>query len=121
MKAAGKALLLLQGAVALSCAAAEPGTAGSPGANLKPADSSTPTAPASDSDDQRITAQIKQALLADKSYSVLAQHVQIATNKQAVILKGAVLSEEVDSIEALAARFAGSRQIDNQLTVAAQQ
>ena len=114
------AAVFLQGAIALPVAAAEPAGSDNSAANLKPADSSTPTVAASDSDDRRITAQIRQALLADKSFSVLAQHVHIATNQDAVILRGAVQSKEVNRIEALAAQFAGSRQIDNQLTVAAQ-
>jgi osmotically-inducible protein OsmY len=95
-----------------------PTGAGDPGGNLKPADSSTPTGPAGDIDGRRITAQILQALLADKSLSVLAQRVQVVTNQDAVILRGAVRSGELDKIEALAAQYAGSRQIDNQLTVA---
>jgi osmotically-inducible protein OsmY len=109
--------VLLHGAIALPAAAAEPAGTDNSVANLQPADSSTPTAAASDSDDRRVTAQIRQALLADKSFSVLAQHVQIATNQDAVILRGAVQSNELDRIEALAGQYAGSRQIDNQLTV----
>ena len=114
------AAVFLQGAIALPAAAAEPVGADNSAANLKPADSSTPTVAASDSDDRRVTGQIRQALLADKSLSVLAQHVQVATNQDAVILQGAVRSKELNRIEALAAQYAGSRQIDNQLTVAAQ-
>jgi hyperosmotically inducible protein len=114
------AAVLLQGAIALPGAAAEPVGTDNSAANLKPADSSTPTVAASDSDDRRVTAQIRQALLADKSFSVLAQHVQIATNQDAVILRGAVGSKELNRIETLAAQYAGSRQIDNQLTVAGQ-
>jgi hyperosmotically inducible periplasmic protein len=113
------AAVLLQGAIALPAAAAEPSTNNSAG-DLKPADASTPTTAANDSDDRRVTEQIRQALLADKSFSVLAQRVQIATNQSAVILRGAVRSAEVNKIEALAAQFAGTRQIDNQLTVAGQ-
>ena len=106
--------------IALPAAAAEPAGTDNSAANLQPADSSTPTAAASDSDDRRVTEQIRQALLADQSISVLAQHVQIATNQDAVILRGAVRSDELDKIEALAGQYAGSRQIDNQLTVADQ-
>jgi len=114
------AAVFLQGAIALPGAAAEPVGTDNSAANLKPADSSTPTVAASDSDDRRVTAQIRQALLADKSFSVLAQNVQIATNQDAVILRGAVGSKELNRIETLAAQYAGSRQIDNQLTVAGQ-
>jgi hyperosmotically inducible protein len=112
------AATLLHAAIALPAAAAEPVGTDNSAANLQPADSSTPTAAASDSDDRRVTAQIREALLADKSISVLAQHVQIATNQVAVVLRGAVRSNELDRIEALAGKYAGSRQIDNQLTVA---
>jgi len=114
------AAAVLNAAIALPAVAAEPAGTNNSAANVQPADSSTPTAAASDSDDRRVTAQIQQALLADKSISVLAQHVQIATNQDAVILRGAVRSDELDKIEALAGQYAGSRQIDNQLTVAAQ-
>ena len=113
------AAVVLYGPIALPVSAADaPGDAAG---NLKPADSSTPTGPASDIDDRRVTAEILQALLADKSLSVLAQRVQVVTNQDAVILRGAVQSGELDRIEALAAQYAGSRQIDNQLTVADQQ
>jgi len=114
------AAAVLNGAIVLPAAAAEPVGTDNSAANLQPADSSTSTAAASDSDDRRVTAQIREALLADKSISVLAQHVQIATNQDAVILRGAVRSNELDRIEALAGQYAGSRQIDNQLTVAKQ-
>jgi len=115
------AAVVLCGAIALRVAAAEPAGPGDPAGKLKPADSSTPTGPASDIDDRRVTAQILQALLADKSLSVLAQRVQVVTNQDAVILRGAVRSDELDKIEALAAQYSGSRQIDNHLTVADQQ
>src|ERR1700733_2822179 len=113
------AAVLLQGAIALPAAAADPGTNNSAG-DLKPADASTPTTAANDSDDRRVTEQIRQAVLPVKSFSELAQRVQIATNQSAVILRGAVRSAEVNKIETLAAQFAGTRQIDNQLTVAGQ-
>jgi osmotically-inducible protein OsmY len=98
--------------------AAEPPGADVSAASLQPADSSVPAVAANDRDDHQVTAQIQQALLADKSMSVFAQHVRIATNQQAVILRGAVRSSEIDRIAALAAQYAGSRQIDNELTVA---
>jgi osmotically-inducible protein OsmY len=85
--------------------------------DLSPADAGTPTAPASDSEDRRVTAQIRSALAGDKSLSALARNVSIATNQQAVVLRGSVSSADKDRIETLASRFAGTRQVDSQLSI----
>jgi osmotically-inducible protein OsmY len=83
----------------------------------QPEDASTPTGAARDSDDMRVTAQIRLALMQDSTFSNLARRIRIDTNQQAVILRGTVMPEEMDRLEQLAQRYAGSRQIDNQLTV----
>jgi hypothetical protein len=85
--------------------------------NLLPADASTPTTAASDIDDVRVTAQIRSALTGDKSLSALARSVTIATNQQAVILRGLVKPDEKDRVEALASQYAGTRQVLDQLLV----
>jgi osmotically-inducible protein OsmY len=86
---------------------------------MMPQDANTPTAPAHDIDDDQVTAQIRSALLSDKSLSTHAHDVTIATNPQAVVLRGSVKPEEKDRIETLAEKFVGTRQIINQLQVIA--
>jgi hypothetical protein len=95
-----------------------PDTSGSDAApTLSPADAGTPTAPASDIDDRRVTAQIRGALAGDKSLSAPARNVTIATNQQAVVLRGSVTSAEKDRLETLASQFAGTRQVVSQLMI----
>jgi osmotically-inducible protein OsmY len=84
---------------------------------LSPADAGTPTAPANDIDDRRVTAQIRGALAGDKSLSAPARNVSIATNQQAVVLRGSVSSADKDRIETLASQFAGTRQVVSQLLI----
>jgi hypothetical protein len=108
--AAAAAAVLLPGFMVMPAIAADP-------LNLVPEDASTPTAPAHDIDDTRVTAQIRSALISDKSLSMQAHHLTIATNSQAVVLRGSVRSDEKDRIEALAQQFAGTRQVVNQLLV----
>jgi osmotically-inducible protein OsmY len=45
---------------------------------------------------RRVTAQILRALLANQSFSALARRVQVATTHDAVVLRGAVRSDEVN-------------------------
>jgi osmotically-inducible protein OsmY len=84
---------------------------------MVPQDAGTPTKPANDIDDRRVTAQIRTALVGDKSLSSLARNVGIATNQQAVVLRGQVTSGEKDRVEALASQYAGTRQVVSQLLV----
>jgi osmotically-inducible protein OsmY len=114
--ALGVAAAIFSAAIGLPVLAAD-SSASNSAATLAPADANTPTAPSSDLDDTRVTAQIHAALAADRSLSPLAQNVTIATNKQAVVLRGSVLSQEKDRIESLAAQFAGTRQVVDQLLV----
>ncbi len=116
----GGALVILA-VIATSVMAADssiPDTSASDAAaNLVPADAGTPTAPASDIDDTRVTAQIRSALAGDKSLSSMAHNVTISTNQQAVTLSGQVNSAEKDRVEALASQYAGTRQVVSQLLV----
>jgi hypothetical protein len=113
--------VLLPGAMAMPAMAAAPAIAdNSPSdsaPNLLPGDANTPTAPASDIEDARVTAQIRGAIAADKSLSDLAHNVSISTNPQAVILRGSVKAGEKDRVEALASQLAGTRQVLDQLLI----
>jgi len=110
---------LLLGATALPGLAAEP-AAGTPD-SVQPGDGSVRVVASSNSDDLRVTAQIRQALVAEPSLSDLAHNVQVATNSDAVILRGVVESVEKDRVETLAQQFAGARQIIDQLSVRARE
>ena len=93
--------------------AAEPAGSG----DLHPEDAGVPTARSSVSEDVAVTSQIRGALAADQSLSMEAKHIQVVTNAEAVILRGAVREQEPDRIESEARQYAGARQIVNQLTV----
>jgi osmotically-inducible protein OsmY len=110
------AAVLMPGALAVPALALEPATAVNSTAKL-PEDASTPVHAANDVDDNRVTQQIISAVRADTSLSQEARNVSVATNPQAIILRGAVSSSDVDRIETLAEQYAGARQVDNQLTV----
>jgi osmotically-inducible protein OsmY len=115
------AAVLLPGAMMMPALAAEPSipdnSASDSAPNRLPPDANTPTAPAHDIDDARVTAQIRSALKGDKSLSPQANNVTIATNPQAVVLRGSVQPGEKDRIEALAQQFAGTRQVLDQTLV----
>lgn len=115
------AAVLLPGAMTIPAIAAEPPVASNAAADaappVLPGDASTPTAPAHDVDDAKVTAQIKIALAGDSSLSAQAHEVSVATNPQAVTLRGSVMPGEKDRIEALAQQYAGTRQVVDQLLV----
>lgn len=68
--------------------------------------------------DVKITAQIRQAVMADKALSFTAKNVKIITINGKVTLKGPVKSDqERAAIEAAAKRVAGDGQVDNQIEV----
>jgi hyperosmotically inducible protein len=68
--------------------------------------------------DLKITQQIRQAVMADKSLSFTAKNVKIITQGGKVTLRGPVNSEqERSAIEAAARKVAGATQVDNQLEV----
>jgi hyperosmotically inducible protein len=115
------AAALLPGAMAMPALSAAPSIADNSASdtapNVLPGDGNTPTSPASDIEDARVTAQIRGALAADKSLSEAAHNVSISTNPQAVILRGSVNPGEKDRVEAVASQLAGTRQVLDQLLV----
>lgn len=72
------------------------------------------------SEDIKITAAIRQAVVGDKSLSATAKNVKIITVNETVTLRGPVnTAEEKQKIEQLAQSAAGNARIDNQLEVKA--
>lgn len=67
----------------------------------------------------KITADIRRAIMEDKTMSMNAQNCKIVTEKSGLVtLRGVVNSQaEKDSIEAKAAAVAGVTKVDNQLEV----
>jgi hypothetical protein len=55
--------------------------------------------------------------MADVSLSSKDKNIVVATNSQAVILRGAVSATDKDRIETLAGQYAGARQLDSRLTI----
>jgi hypothetical protein len=115
------AAAVLGGAMMVPALAAEPVVASNAASDaappVLPEDASTPTAPGNDTDDQKVTVRIKIALAGDDSLSPQAHEVSVATNQQAVVLRGSVLPGEKDRIESLAEQYAGTRQVVDQLLV----
>lgn len=71
--------------------------------------------------DIKITADIRKAILNDKSMSINAQNCKIVTDSRGMVtLRGVVSSQaEKDSIEVMAKQIAGPSHLDNQLEVKA--
>lgn len=82
-------------------------------------DTKTPMDQSQSSDDIRITADIRRAIMEDKSMSTNAENCKVITDKAGVVtLRGVVNSQaEKDSIEAKAKAVAGVSRVDNQLEV----
>lgn len=71
-------------------------------------------------EDIKVTADIRRAVVADKSLSMTAKNVKIITANGMVTLRGPVNSaEEKATIASLAKSAAGEAKIDNQLEVKA--
>jgi hyperosmotically inducible protein len=69
--------------------------------------------------DRQLTAQIRRAIVKDKSLSTTAHNVKIIAQNGAVTLKGPVKSEEEkQAIESKATEIAGSGKVNNELQVA---
>ena len=69
--------------------------------------------------DRQLTAQIRRAIVKDKSLSTSAHNVKIITQNGAVTLKGAVKSDtEKQAIESKAAQIAGEGKVNSELQVA---
>ena len=72
------------------------------------------------SEDIKISAAIRRAVVGDKSLSATAKNVKIITANEVVTLRGPVkTAEEKSKIEQLAQSAAGNAKIDNQLEVKA--
>ncbi len=115
------AAVLLPGAMTIPALAADPviasNAASDAAPDMKPADANTPTVAASDIDDQKVTVRIKIALAGDNTLSPQAHEVSVATNPQAVILRGSVSSGEKERINSVAEQYAGARQIIDGLLI----
>jgi hyperosmotically inducible periplasmic protein len=71
------------------------------------------------SSDRQLTAQIRRAIVKDKSLSTTAHNVKIIAQNGAVTLKGPVKSEEEkQAIESKATEIAGSGKVNSELQVA---
>jgi hyperosmotically inducible protein len=74
------------------------------------------------SDDIKVTAAVRQAIVGDKSLSMTAKNVKIINNNNVITLRGPVDSaQEKSRIAQLAQSAAGGAKIDNQLEVKASQ
>ncbi len=68
--------------------------------------------------DQDITRQVRQAIIADKTFSTYAHNVKVITENGQVTLKGPVRSDdEKHAVEAKAAAIAGDGKVTSELTV----
>ena len=70
------------------------------------------------SEDTKVTADIRRAIVKDSSLTMAAKNVKVITAEGIVTLRGPVKSaEEKTKIEQLAADAAGGAKIDNQLEI----
>lgn len=71
-----------------------------------------------DRSDRDITQQVRQAIMADKTFSSYAHNVKVVTQNGQVTLKGPVRSDdEKRAVEAKAAAVAGDGKVTSELTV----
>lgn len=110
------ATAVLMSGSAMLAAATEPQSAGNV-TSRQPEDANTPTHASADAEDSRVTQQIRQALLGDSTLSKEAKMVDVQTNHDAVVLRGAVSLHDKETIVALAGQFVGARQLTNELTI----
>jgi hyperosmotically inducible periplasmic protein len=83
-------------------------------------DTLTPGDQSSDKGDVELTRRIREAVVDDKSLSTSAHNIKIITINGVVTLRGPVASaEEKTKIAETAKKLAGTKQVDNQLEVAA--
>jgi osmotically-inducible protein OsmY len=79
----------------------------------------TPTDQSNDPADVAVTRQIRQSITADDSLGTNARNVKVITAGGVVTLRGPVADErEKSTIDAIARRTTGVKQVDNQLEVA---
>lgn len=112
-------LLAAMVATALSAGAqAEPQTALND-SSIVPGDAGVPVTASQSPDDLRVTQQIRAALQSDSTLMPdVNRLVRVATNGQAVILRGALpTTRDIERVTALAENYCGARQVINELTV----
>jgi len=126
------ALLLVSGLTALPAHADEAPPASSAPVRTAPRPDNTAvnrvdrsdatTTPMDQSNDQaslQVSADIRKAVVADDSLSMMAHNIKIVTEKSTVTLRGPVKTmEEKARIEALASQYAAGATVRNELTVA---
>jgi len=114
--------LLVASACTLSAMAEEKTAADNTAKNERDASGETKTSgdQSNSPEDIKITADIRRAVVAEKSLSMTAKNVKIITANGMVTLRGPVNSaEEKAMIAKLAKSAAGAAKIDNQLEVTA--
>ena len=112
--------LLVVSACTLSAIAEENPAADNTAKNKRDASGETQTSgdQSNSSEDTKITADIRRAVVAEKSLSMTAKNVKIITVNGVVTLRGPVnTAEEKATIAKLAQSAAGKAKIDNQLEV----
>jgi len=112
--------LLVASACTFSAIAEEQPAADNTAKNKRDASGETQTSgdQSNSSEDTKITADIRRAVVAEKSLSMTAKNVKIITVNGVVTLRGPVNSaEEKATIAKLAQSAAGKAKIDNQLEV----
>ncbi|PYJ09556.1 MAG: transporter [Verrucomicrobia bacterium] len=112
--------LLVASACTLSAIAEEKPAADNTANNKRDASGETQTSgdQSNSSEDTKITADIRRAVVAEKSLSMTAKNVKIITVNGVVTLRGPVnTAEEKATIAKLAQSAAGKAKIDNQLEV----
>jgi osmotically-inducible protein OsmY len=90
------------------------------GVNKRDRSGSEPTADQGKNDlsDRQVMAHIRHDVVADKNLSTYAHNVKIISDHGTVTLRGPVHSEEEKrAIEAYAHKYAGERNVRNELTV----
>jgi osmotically-inducible protein OsmY len=124
----GKAFVGAMTATLLICAAAQvasspadgPPAADNTAANAidRHSETATPLDQSNSADAIQVTANIRKAIVGDKTLSTSAHNVKIVTNGNTVTLRGPVASTaEKERITALARQFAPGKDVLDQLTV----
>jgi osmotically-inducible protein OsmY len=124
----GKAFVGAITATLLICAAAQvasspangPPAADNTAANAadRHSEAATPADQSNSADAIQVTANIRKAIVGDKTLSTSAHNVKIVTNGNTVILRGPVASTaEKERITALARQYASGKDVLDQLTV----
>jgi len=114
--------VLVASAFTLSAIAGEQPAADNTAKNERDASGETQTSgdQSNSPEDMKITADIRRAVVAEKSLSMTAKNVKIITANGMVTLRGPVnTAEEKATIAKLAQSAAGNAKIDNQLEVTA--